>query len=291
MAGLRLNLLGGFEVRLASGEPLDIAAKKTRALLAYLALPAGRSHSRDKLVGLLWSDRADEQARNSLRQALTELTRALALVEPPPLVKRRDTLALDGGAVEVDALLLERLAASKDIGDLRRAAALYVADLLDGFDARDPVFEEWLRGERRRVRDLATTVLKKLLATETGPGALDIAQRLLAIDPLQEEAHRALMRLHAEAGETGAALRQYEQCRDLLKRELDVAPSLETETLYREIRQRPETWAPSADCAAHSHPRTAAGHYALIEADGGCSPVRQHERRSRAAVLQRWDHR
>ncbi len=238
MAGLHLKVLGGFEARLASGEPLDIAARKTRALLTYLALPAGRPHSRDKLVGLLWSDRSDEQARNSLRQALAELVRALATVEPSPLVKGRDSLALDADAVEVDALLLERLSASDDIGDLRRGAALYTADLLEGFDARDPVFEEWLRGERRRVRDLATTVLKRLLTYETGPSAIDRAQRLLAIDPLQEEGHRALMRLHAEAGETGAALRQYELCRDLLKRDLDAAPSPETEALCRELRQR-----------------------------------------------------
>ena len=204
MPGLHLKLLGGFEARLASGQPLDIAARKTRALLAYLALPTGRPHSRDKLVGLLWSDRSDEQARNSLRQALAELTRALSAFEPSPLVKGRDTLALDAGAVEVDALLLERLAGSENVDDLRYAAALYVADLLDGFDARDQAFEEWLRFERRRMRDLATTVLKKLLACEVGQKALDSAQRLLAIDPLQEEGHRALMRLYVDAGEAGA---------------------------------------------------------------------------------------
>ena len=82
MPRLQLRLLGGFEARIASGAPLDIANKKTRALLAFLALPAGRSHSRDKLVGLLWSDRGDEQARNSLRQALAELGRQLLRAYP-----------------------------------------------------------------------------------------------------------------------------------------------------------------------------------------------------------------
>jgi DNA-binding SARP family transcriptional activator len=119
---------------------LDIT-KKTRALLAYLALPTGRTHSRDKLVGLLWSDRGDEQARNSLRQALTELGKALDAVEPSPLIKQRDMLALDPTTVEVDALIFEGLAAGDSTSDLQRAAELYAGDLLDGLDARDAAFE------------------------------------------------------------------------------------------------------------------------------------------------------
>ena len=235
--GLRLKLLGGFEARIVSGPVLDIAARKSRALLAYLALPTGRTHSRDKLVGLLWSDRADEQARNSLRQALTELGKALGATEPSPLVKLRETLALDPTMVEVDALVFEGLAAGEATSDLQRAAELYAGDLLDGLDARDAAFEEWLTVERQRLRGLAATVLKKLLTQDTGPSAIAVAQRLLVLDPLQEEGHRALMRLHAEAGETSAALRQYEHCREILKSELDVTPSPETTALYQSIRR------------------------------------------------------
>jgi hypothetical protein len=116
-----LKVLGGFEARIGPGAPLDIATRKTRALLAYLALPPGRAHARDKLTGLLWSDRGDEQARNSLRQALTELGRVLAGIEPSPLVKGRDTLSLDPEGVEVDAVLFERLAASQPPGAMPRA--------------------------------------------------------------------------------------------------------------------------------------------------------------------------
>jgi TolB-like protein len=235
---LQLKLLGGFEARQASGGVIDIAARKTRALLAYLALPAGRAHSRDKLVGLLWSDRGDKQARDSLRQALSELGRALGAIDPPPLIKDHDTIALDAGAVEVDAVAFERLAASGDAADLRRAAAFYVGDLLDGIGVRDAAFEDWLLVERQRLRRIAAAALKKLLPHETGAGAIGIAQRLLALDPSQEEGHRALMRLHAEAGDVAAALRQYETCREILKSDLDVAPSGETEALQRQIRSR-----------------------------------------------------
>jgi adenylate cyclase len=240
-ARLELTLLGGFRARIGNGPAIDVAAKKTQALLAYLALAKGKAQSREKLLGLLWSDRAQEQARNSLRQALAELGRALAVMESSPILKDHDMLTLDARTVWVDALEFERLAATGEAGDPQRAAALYEGDLLDGIAVRDPAFEEWLLVERQRLRNLAMATLKTLLGSETGQGAAAAAHRLLALDPLQEAGHRALIRLHADAGEIGAALRQYEACRDLLKRELDVAPSAETEQLYREIRSRTGT--------------------------------------------------
>ncbi len=237
---VNLRLLGGFQLRLASGTPIDIVAKKTRALLAYLALPAGRDHAREKLVGLLWGDRDEEQARNSLRQALTELNRAFAHVKPSPLLKVHDTICLDVGVVEVDVEEFQRRAACDDADNLRKAAALYQGDLLNGIGVHDPAFEEWLRVEQQRLRDLVVTTLEKLLSHEEGQDAIAVARRLLTLDPFREEGYRALMRLHAEAGEIGAALQQYETCRETLQRELSVEPSPETEALHRDIMERPK---------------------------------------------------
>src|SRR5215470_5516207 len=75
MHRLRLQLLGGFSLGLGAGRSVNPGARKARALLAYLALPAGRTHSRDKLASLLWGDTGDEQARQSLRQTLVALRR------------------------------------------------------------------------------------------------------------------------------------------------------------------------------------------------------------------------
>src|SRR5688572_1100151 len=114
MAHLQLTLLGGFHARVEGGTPIDIANRKTRALLAYLALPAGRRHTRQALVSLLWSDRGEKQAQSSLRQALVELNRALERAGSALLLKDRDTLALDPGSVDVDAAVFEQLAAKSD---------------------------------------------------------------------------------------------------------------------------------------------------------------------------------
>jgi len=251
MPSLQLTLLGGFEARLTSGADLDTPSKKTRALLVYLALPAGRAHARNQLTCLLWSDRGHKQAHDSLRQTLSKLDRAISGVGTSLLVKSHDTVALDASAVAVDALEFGSLANSANVEDLRRAHGLYNGDLFDGFGVCDPAFEDWLRFERQRLRDLATSVLKKLLACEVGTSAVEAAQRLVALDPLQEEGHRALMRLYAEAGEIGIALRQYEECRTILESELAVPPSPETDELYNRLRSQKSGSRPTGAPPVH----------------------------------------
>lgn len=82
---------------------------------------------------------------------------------------------------------------------LERAATLYQGDLLDGLNLKEPSFDEWLARERARLRELAASALSRLLAHQSEVGAIESAirtgARLLTLDPLQEAAHRALMRL------------------------------------------------------------------------------------------------
>ena len=98
MASLQIILLGGFQARV-SGREIDVPGRKERALLAFLAIPAGEPRSRDKLAGLLWSDRGDSQARESLKQVLFKLRRSLDEVQPPPLFADRESVRLERAAV------------------------------------------------------------------------------------------------------------------------------------------------------------------------------------------------
>jgi DNA-binding SARP family transcriptional activator len=111
MAGPRLTLrvLGGFDARLDGARTFEIPSRKTRALLAYLALSGGHFQSRERLAALLWSDRGDSQANSSLRQALVELNRASEAADLALLIMRQDAVAIDPAAVEVDALEFQRL--------------------------------------------------------------------------------------------------------------------------------------------------------------------------------------
>src|SRR5262249_50063968 len=115
-------------------------------------------------------------------------------------------------------------------------------DLLAGLSAQDAPFEEWLLSERERLRELALEGLAKLLAHRIKSGhveaAIHAAGQLLRLDPAQEAVHRALMQLYAQQGRRGAALRQYQACVGVLRRELGTEPEPETRQLYQDIVQR-----------------------------------------------------
>src|SRR5262245_63246911 len=101
MTSLELLLLGGFQVR-AAGHVIDVSGRKEQALLAVLAMPPGEPRSRDKLAALLWSDRGDKQARDSLKQAVLRLRKSFGSMHPLPILTDRESLTLDRAAVSVD---------------------------------------------------------------------------------------------------------------------------------------------------------------------------------------------
>jgi DNA-binding SARP family transcriptional activator len=240
---LTIALLGTFEARRDTGTVIGFARKKSAALLAYLAFHPGKMHARDNLAALLWGDASDQRARHSLRQALVTLRRALSGTTASCLVEQGDNVGLNPVAVDVDVVLFEQLAADDSPEALDRAATLYRGDLLEGISVDEPPFEEWLRAERERLRELAVEGLAKLLGHLARTGAVDravpVAVRLLGLDQTQEAVHRTLMRLYARQGRRGQALRQYQECLEILERELGVEPEAETRQLYRELLQTP----------------------------------------------------
>ena len=244
MPRLCLTLLGGFQARLDQGPPLALPTRKSQALLAYLALPLGRAHPRDALAALLWGSVRQESARASLRQALFSIRKALGDADAA-LRQDGDTLALEPAGVDVDTASFEQLVPAGTPEALARAEQLYKGDLLNGLALDETSFEEWLLGERERLRELALEALARLLAHQRKAGATEAgvqtAIKILGLDPLQEPVHRLLMRLYADLGRRGAALRQYRQCVAVLRQDLRIAPEAETTLLYEEIlRQRPE---------------------------------------------------
>lgn len=254
MSSIRIAVLGGFDLSV-SGRTVEVPGRKTRALLAYLAAVPGLHH-RDKLAALLWGDMGNREARHNLRQALSSLRKTV-----PGLVLEGDAVGLSGDGLEVDATTFARLAREAAPDALEAAAALYRGPLLEGFDAGEGVaFEEWRALERERLHELAVDALAALLAVRMRDGPLEagiqVAQRLLALEPHQESAHRALMRLYARAGRRGTALRQYETCAELLRRELGAEVEPETRRLYLELLQTVPTPV-SADTPAPPESATA----------------------------------
>lgn len=251
MTELNLQVLGAFRVNDAGGREIRIASRKGRALLAYLALRPNESHSRERLASLLWEDADEELARTSLRQALAAVRKSLPKGAQSALLADAETISVDHQYVSSDLLEFRRAVTAGTSTSLKDAVNRYRGDLLDGFDARSTAFDEWLAQERLTLRKQMSEALHKLThlcaANDDAEGALAACTRLVALEPVNEAAHRTLMELHAKRQAYAEALRQYRVCRDVLRRELDVSPEPATEQLYRELMRRRRAAVPGAE--------------------------------------------
>ncbi|UFN49855.1 hypothetical protein LPC08_04215 [Roseomonas sp. OT10] len=165
---LRLTLLGATDAWSLTSERVLPRGRKTRALLAILALANGQPVSRLRLASLLWSRSAVEQARGSLRQALHELASALAPAGPGLLSAGRDAVTLDASQAWVDAL--EGLRATPDRPE---ALELLGAPLLPDLDGLSPALDSWLADERSRLQAQARALAGRIL--QAGPPAAQAA--------------------------------------------------------------------------------------------------------------------
>ena len=228
----RLRLIGPMEAWASNGESVLPIGRKTRAMLAIIALSAPRPILRSRLADLLWSRRHEEQARASLRQELHRLLEALQPIGTKILDVTRDHVVLRPGLVWVDVHQVLHATAA-DFA----ALTLIEGELLEEFDDVDPALDHWLTAERNRLRDQARDLAEAVLGAQAGADhAIPAAQRLLSIDRSHEGAWRALMQGYAARGERGKAIQAYEQCRGVLTDLLDAAPLPDTQRLAAEIR-------------------------------------------------------
>jgi TolB-like protein/DNA-binding SARP family transcriptional activator len=255
--GLSLKLFGQSEIRDSSGAVLSLPTRKTRALLGYLAINAERPQPREQLMALLWSDRGEKQARQSLNHALRAI-RKLGEKEGVVLIDSDgERVTLRGDALESDAGRLRELLNDQP----GKAAALYTGPFLDGLSVPDPAYEEWLLATRSEFHTLACDALEAAAGSNDTTTATDCLRRLLALDPLREEAHRQLMRLLHQSGDRAGALRQYQACADVLNREFQVDPDATTRALFRKIRHDSGAAAPEdPETAIESMPEEQPSH-------------------------------
>src|SRR5215831_10901273 len=187
MAPLTIAVLGGLSIQVHGVDARsDFPTRKSKAILAYLALSPGMLRSREHLAGIFWDRSAEEQARASLRQTLSSVRRTLpgtqALINTDS-----ESVWLDTHALEVDALQFQRFAAERSAEHLEKAVALYQGELLGGFSLREEGFEQWMSAERRRFHELAVQSFSELIEhymqVERFDRGIAIAERLLALDP------------------------------------------------------------------------------------------------------------
>lgn len=262
MPQLRIFLLDSFQVTSGDERMLQFRSAKDRALLAYLAVEAGRPHSRDSLAALLWPETIDANARSNLRYTLSSLRRSIGDkdTDPPFLIVTPDAIQFNTAShAWVDVRELERGLAQGQLFDAGRAEAAlayFRGPFLAGFSLSGcPEFEDWLLLRREQINRQALEALGRLAGhyerrREYGR-ALAFARRQIEIEPWDEAAQRQAMRLLALSGQRAKALAQYETLRKVLREELNVEPEAETERLVEQIRQ--QTLRPDLSLAA-GHP-------------------------------------
>src|SRR5215217_1358852 len=241
------------------GMTVEVDTRKAIALVAYLAV-AHRRHTREALATLLWPEYDQTRARAALRRTLSALAKARTEgwleVDRESIGVNRDELWVD-----VDRFH-DRLAECQTHGHaetdvcpdclppLAEAVTLYRDDFLAGFGLRDSLnFDDWQFFQAESLRRELAGALERLVRGHGARGewelAIAYARRWLALDPLEEPAHRALMQLYAWAEQRAAALRQYRECVRVLERELGVEPLEETTRLYQSIKENRPPLSPA----------------------------------------------
>ena len=247
---LSIGLVGAWRVSF-DGKDVRIANRKTSAILACLALSETPQLSRERLLGMLWSEADSDRARASLRQALHEL---------------RDCVVSAGfGGFETDKLQIGLMPGSfvTDVQDIMQAAergeahplalteASVAEELLRPLESIDPSFEAWVSGKRRFVEDTLTRLYEKALASDGTPAPRreELARALGRLDPTNEIAVRHQMIARFERGDSAGALHAYKNLWDLLSEEFDTEPSRMTQDLFVQIKMAEENEPPPGTAA------------------------------------------
>jgi DNA-binding SARP family transcriptional activator/TolB-like protein len=248
---LRLQLVGPMQALTLDNENVLPPGRKTRGLLAILAMSGRRPVLRSKLAEMLWSRRSEEQARASLRQEIHRLLDALAPVGATVVSVERHSLALRPGLTAVDAERLLNANVNHVIAQASASAAAQIGGgatagyalppldgvLLEELNGTDPALDAWLASERRRLREHALALFEAALQRRPDPAAaIAICRQLLLLDPLHEAAWRGLIRAQLLQGERGAALQSAERCAALFSTRVSGEPGAETSRLLNELR-------------------------------------------------------
>lgn len=243
--GTRLVLLGAPHA-LRDGAPVRFDRKRSLALLAYLCVNKG-PHHREQIAALLWPDSDESHARGSLRAVLSDLRRNVgreSFRESGELVGPVDesSVRLDVDTLTAAVESVRSRASSDPLETLASAVALHHGSFMSGFTVTGCTqYADWQIFCDGYYRGLVSWALEKLIELCIESGAyekgIEFARRWTALDSLHEPAHRSLMRLYALSGQSGAALRQYEQCAWILQAEFGFEPEPETMDLAKAIRK------------------------------------------------------
>jgi DNA-binding SARP family transcriptional activator/Flp pilus assembly protein TadD len=189
--------------------------------------------TRERLADLFWGDSDSEHSRNSLRQTLSVLRRDLSRSGVDFIQSRGELIGLAPDAVLVDVEEFEEGLSARTVHDLEKALAHYAGPFLDGLYLGSSGFDDWTAAERDRLLSRALEAFEKLARLVDPEAGVMLVDRALAMEPTREESYRLKMELLLACGLRDRAIRTYEACRSMLKKELGVDVSPQTRALWQ----------------------------------------------------------
>ena len=257
-AGVRVNLLGGFALFRADASPVQLTGARARGILTYLLLaPDGRA-SRERLCELFWGDRGEAQARSSLRQALFDIRAVLHSAGSDALVSERDVVRLEKQRISSD---VHDLAAVLEAGDPQAltAALASMGDILLDDLGLGGSYQDWRNQETSRLDGVLAASVRSHLAALTARAywsqATLLAEAWLRRDPLDEETVALAIRADRATGANAVARRRYIAFKELLARELAIAPGSLVESAMNDVAA-PDAFTQTAAPVMPAGPRT-----------------------------------
>ena len=235
---IRVNLLGGFALFRADASPVQLTGARARGILTYLLLAPDGKASRERLCELFWGDRGEAQARSSLRQALFDIRAVLQSADCDALVSERDTIRLEKQRISSD---VHDLAAVLEAGDAQALTAALAAmgDILLDDLGLGGSYQDWRNQETARLEGVLAASVRSHLAALTARAdwshAKLLAEAWLRRDPLDEETVALAIRADRATGANAAARRRYIAFKELLARELAIAPGSLVESAMNDV--------------------------------------------------------
>ncbi|MFK7876807.1 MAG: BTAD domain-containing putative transcriptional regulator [Paracoccaceae bacterium] len=236
-----------------------VAGRKNRALLTYLAIEQGRSHTRESLADLLWCAAGDTRARASLRQGLASLRANLAGSGIQIDETATNGIEIASGTLSIDAFFLDDEAPQPPSLEKLLQASLRLPELLSDLMGLSQPFDEWICALRERLSDAALNALKSFYAAngQQPEDRIAAGRAALQLDPLSEHAVRAIMEANVDMGQTASALRLYGSFHEMLAEQMDAEPSSQTQDLAVAIKLGKQSAAQTFEQSDIAPPSTA----------------------------------
>jgi DNA-binding SARP family transcriptional activator/DNA-binding NarL/FixJ family response regulator len=247
---LEVYFLGKFRVIYNGQQVIHWPNRKGRAIFAYLVYNFKKRVYRDVLMDTFWPKSLPDSARNSLNVAIHSIRQIFQAIDPKQeIIIYNDECYFLNPEIRMKLDVEEFLNSWKRarhlagregieaaIGEFELAAAIYKGDFME-----EDLYENWVILERENLREIYLEILDKLSRLYSLDGkpeiAIDLAELILQKDNCRENVHRRIMQCYYRLGKRDKTLKQYKKCVKILKSELEVEPTNETQRLYEKLKK------------------------------------------------------